>query len=107
MAQEVAGRAELVEVAAEPGRRPAPAGVTAPGTSSSASGSRSAAASTSRATDGLAFPLEHAVDRPLGVIEHLAGDERGAVAAHERRTSRAGAILVALARSMTSGMFAR
>ena len=39
----------------------------------------------------LALALEHAVDRPVGVLEDLAGDERGAVAADEDERARAGA----------------
>ena len=57
--------------------------MTTPGTSSKAAGSRSAAASNQLGDRRFSFPLEHAIDRTLGMVEQLAGDERGTVAADE------------------------
>ena len=54
-----------------------------PGTSSSASGWRELGRIHELRGGRLAFALEHAVDRSLGMLEQVAGHERGAVAAHE------------------------
>ena len=73
----------------KPGAGPCPSRVTTPGTSSSPRASRSRRRLQQPDHRGLALPLEHAVDRPSGVLEQLARHERCAVAADEDEHVRA------------------
>ena len=104
LAAEVARGQEAVEVVEQRGARSRPARGHHPGQGAEL---RIADGLQHPRSDDLALAAHDAVDRALRVLEELRRDEGGAVAAHEHEACRARFAFVSLARSITSGTFAR